>query len=223
MILAVLLLLCAGAGWMEINSYSETDQLRLARWSNTVVGADAIEVRAWYGYIRSSRGKVALKTLSFSGQAKVKVTEEIRNDSDGKTHYDWEWNEDLSTKREPEWMMVPKNYSNRIQFAGFNYGRFERRGGYYMGNSPNEVSVINLVLVPWPAVVGAFGIGPLWWMCERALRKWRRKRRVAMGRCGECGYDLRGSKGECPECGGKPRERMVREAHPTPEGLGGVK
>src|SRR6266566_2350582 len=176
MSIAVLVFLCAASGWREINSYKEPDQLRLARWSNTTVGADAIESRAWYGYIRSSRGKVALMTLSFSGQGKVRVTEEIRKDSDGKTHYDWEWNDGLPTKREPEWMMVPKSYSNRVQFLGFSYGRFERHGGYYMGNAPNEVSVIKLVLVPWPAVVVAFGIGPGWGVSRKLFRRWRRKR-----------------------------------------------
>lgn len=32
--------------------------------------------------------------------------------------------------------------------------------------------------------------------------KWRRsRRRIAKSLCGACGYDMRGSEGECPECG----------------------
>jgi len=31
----------------------------------------------------------------------------------------------------------------------------------------------------------------------------KRSRRWAAGQCVRCGYDLRGSKGDCPECGAK--------------------
>jgi hypothetical protein len=50
---------------------------------------------------------------------------------------------------------------------------------------------------------------------RRQLRRLRRDRRRAAGLCTECGYDLRGSGPQCPECG------VEREAPatPTPEQL----
>src|SRR5688500_10428361 len=34
-----------------------------------------------------------------------------------------------------------------------------------------------------------------------AHRERRRRKRFFAGRCVDCGYDLRGSRGQCPECG----------------------
>ena len=188
--------------------------MRVWQSKNTMVGPDVAEWRAWYGTVRSSRGKVALMSLSIWGQWK-ETRENVRAEIDGKRHYDWEWNEGVSIIHEPEWMMVPKNYSNRVELLGFSYGRFDRRGGYYVGRALNEASVIKLVLVPWPAVIVMFGIGPLWRVSKQARRKWRRNRRLAMGHCGECGYDLRGSTGGCPECGGSG---MLKHALPAEGG-----
>ncbi len=38
---------------------------------------------------------------------------------------------------------------------------------------------------------------PVLWIWTDA----RRRRRIARGQCGNCGYDMRGSEGACPECG----------------------
>jgi hypothetical protein len=51
------------------------------------------------------------------------------------------------------------------------------------------------------AVVGLLGAlaGSTWWFW-RSLNE-TRYRRMAEGQCAECGYDLRGSKERCSECG----------------------
>jgi hypothetical protein len=36
---------------------------------------------------------------------------------------------------------------------------------------------------------------------HREMRIWRRTDRQRQGRCIHCGYDLRASNGQCPECG----------------------
>ena len=52
---------------------------------------------------------------------------------------------------------------------------------------------------PWfPITV----LGVLWWFADRPIRKQNlRRKRKKLGLCVMCGYDLRGSKGCCPECG----------------------
>lgn len=57
---------------------------------------------------------------------------------------------------------------------------------------------LNVRIPYWaPALLAA--IAPLWWLVRG--RTWRRRQRVAQGRCAECGYDLRATPGQCPECG----------------------
>ncbi len=46
-----------------------------------------------------------------------------------------------------------------------------------------------------PTVVFGFSAAPLCWPV------FRRRKRKKLGLCLKCGYDLRGSKGRCPECG----------------------
>ena len=50
----------------------------------------------------------------------------------------------------------------------------------------------------WLAYIFA-GLPILW--CFSTYRRVRVKRRLRAGHCRECGYDLQGSGGKCPECG----------------------
>src|SRR5207237_191995 len=55
---------------------------------------------------------------------------------------------------------------------------------------------------------------PLWFVmiisalmpARRGAAWWRMRHRRHMGLCEQCGYDLRASKGKCPECGSVPRQ-----------------
>lgn len=55
-------------------------------------------------------------------------------------------------------------------------------------------------VVPFWAVAGLFAVLPSLWG-RGALRRRRRAARVRRGLCAACGYDLRGARGGCPECG----------------------
>ena len=62
-----------------------------------------------------------------------------------------------------------------------------------------ERSGPNVTIPAW-SFVFAFAVSPGVWVV-RLLGRRRMERRVLEGCCGECGYDLRGSPGRCPECG----------------------
>lgn len=86
------------------------------------------------------------------------------------------------------------------QFPGF----LTRRGIYWrsgssrswLGREEPRVGGFKLRL-PLPALVLVFSV-PVFWKGARLLRKARRK---TLGLCVICGYDLRASPDQCPECG----------------------
>ena len=71
---------------------------------------------------------------------------------------------------------------------------------------PGRYTWVEVVVVPYWLVIAVAAAPPLGLVPGAARR--RRRRRV--GRCGECGYDLRASPGKCPECGAD------RPAQPPP-------
>jgi len=107
---------------------------------------------------------------------------------------------------------------SRNYFSGSASEYFVRHGGRaYLGFGYNSTtwtepsasrfhpkpygqSIWRRVLIPWPAPVLALAILPL--LLLRSLMRSRRRRlRLAANLCASCGYDLRSSPENCPECG----------------------
>jgi hypothetical protein len=56
----------------------------------------------------------------------------------------------------------------------------------------------------WAAVTIPIAVVPLIWLCghiKQSIRQAIERNRLSAGRCLICGYDLRASKCQCPECG----------------------
>ena len=73
--------------------------------------------------------------------------------------------------------------------------------------------------VPYPPAVAAMGALPALWLVLTLPRLVVRRRRRTRGLCLRCGYDLRASRGRCPECGAAPASREARpatDAEPAP-------
>jgi hypothetical protein len=85
-----------------------------------------------------------------------------------------------------------------------NFGVWEtsdsrfHRGGF--GYATSEDGHIRFVMIPLAAMVLATALIP----AVFAVRRWRRGRNCAAGRCLACGYDLRATPDRCPECGVVP-------------------
>lgn len=68
--------------------------------------------------------------------------------------------------------------------------------GYYTESPPHYDG--GQVTVPYSLILVLVAIGPV---VLRGLGWWRDRRRRRLGLCLGCGYDLRASTGQCPECG----------------------
>lgn len=64
-----------------------------------------------------------------------------------------------------------------------------------------------MAAVPFWVPMGVLMVMPALW----ARRWWVIRRRRRLGLCAQCGYDLRATPGQCPECG-KGMERTVTGA-----------
>jgi hypothetical protein len=73
------------------------------------------------------------------------------------------------------------------------------RAGFYLDTVPPSQASLRLILPCWFAMLLLALSGlPLF---LHFLRKRRQTARLARGQCWSCGYDLRASKDQCPECG----------------------
>jgi hypothetical protein len=84
---------------------------------------------------------------------------------------------------------------------GFMHGTFDDPlAGLNSWEGRPSYSTTELFIVPWWALLAAFGPLPLGRGLV-ALARRRRRLRVSAGRCAKCGYDLRATPQRCPECG----------------------
>jgi hypothetical protein len=95
---------------------------------------------------------------------------------------------------------------------------FWTRAGFrrYAKSHPRYL-VVTVVLPHWFVAI-PFAIAPACGLARAA----RRRRRTNRGLCSKCGYDLRGSPGQCPECGAAAgaSATSARAVPPTPSAGG---
>jgi hypothetical protein len=72
--------------------------------------------------------------------------------------------------------------------------------GIYINRYPVGARTTEEHLLPFWLLLGAAAALQPWWVTYYS-RRWRRSRRLKAGLCVRCGYDLRATPGQCPECG----------------------
>lgn len=91
---------------------------------------------------------------------------------------------------------------NRREFAGFLWLTATDTGWSGSAQTPGDpghgLILMRLDVPLWlPTIAGLALAVP----AVRSRRRWRCDRRRRLGRCPDCGYDLRASPDRCPECG----------------------
>jgi hypothetical protein len=108
-----------------------------------------------------------------------------------------------------EILMFPFHMTGKPEIPNFCLGPEDEAGWYgFKHGAFAHIDRTNLrpresgwqVVIPYWAIWLATSIFPsAWLLSDRA-----RRRRLRRGLCGVCGYDLRASPGQCPECGALP-------------------
>ena len=84
------------------------------------------------------------------------------------------------------WLDYNRMAQRRWEALGFAYAAADFANGSF-----------RMIGVPFPVLVLLTAPAPVWW----AWHARRQRRRNREGCCANCGYDLRETKGRCPECG----------------------
>jgi hypothetical protein len=96
-----------------------------------------------------------------------------------------------------------------IRFLGFGCATYEYTFGPSAGTYRPIGVCVQVLMVPWYAVILVTSVTPVLWL--RRVRV--RRHRVVDGACPTCGYDLRATPGRCPECGSSWGEEARQRAH----------
>jgi hypothetical protein len=94
---------------------------------------------------------------------------------------------------------MPSGVAGSPTYFGFAF-RFTTRGPPFYPQGRD-----GMINVPFWFLLMSAAIWPTWWS-RRSLRRRQYQRRLSLGQCPACGYDLRATPDRCPECGHAPAE-----------------
>lgn len=194
--LAFLALTCAAATTCVVlwaKDWARLDGTSYRKWNEGIVGYGSLswvgtewEFRSYHGCLRVDyRGSRYDRTLD--------PAQRERLDTPGIWY---RYFQPLAARYQRELAEPPESVWAQMGFA-FRHTYSESPSRTASGAVVQETAV-SLTVPNW-AVALLFSV-PLLWAIQG---RWRRSRRVSAGRCGRCGYDLRGGSttGRCPECG----------------------
>jgi hypothetical protein len=116
----------------------------------------------------------------------------------------------------PFWQPEPKGYAGGL---GREPGRWRALGFNYIRLPVVPVGRGWAVVAPLWALLLPTAAAPAWDFWGNSQRR-ERRRRLKLGLCLRCGYDLRASEGRCPECGepvAAPHPALTPPATTTPD------